>query len=147
MKTKSLPFNLAVYAFIKYEAPSSKDNGKYLLIKRSESCKNFKGCWEAPGGKVDQGETFEHALKREIREETGLSVVLDGVAGVTDFVWPKDQPKFKVAALYMKAHTDFNDVKLSHEHKQYKWLLLSEFPKKLTPALRRVLENLRVVNL
>jgi 8-oxo-dGTP diphosphatase len=137
METKS--FKLAVSAFIKYTG-SGEHKGKYLLIQRSETCNNYKGFWETPGGKLDQGESFNDALIREIREETGLSVVLDGVVGATDF----EMIKFRIAVLYMKAHTDSYDVQLSDEHQDSKWLFLSGFQSKtLTPALEGVLKNLK----
>jgi 8-oxo-dGTP diphosphatase len=45
--------------------------GRSLLLRRSEVCKHFVGQWEWPGGKVDDGETVDVALRREVREETG----------------------------------------------------------------------------
>ena len=138
METK--PFKLAVSAFIKYEGPEKEHKGKYLLIQRSESCNNFIGFWETPGGKIDQGESFDDALIREIREETGLSIVLDGVAGATDF----EMIKFRIAVLHMKAHTDSHKVQISDEHQDSKWLFLSEFQsERLTPALDRILKTLK----
>ena len=47
-------------------------NNKVLLIKRGTPV--FRGYWALPGGKVDDGETVEEAMVREIREETGLIV-------------------------------------------------------------------------
>lgn len=45
---------------------------RILLIKRRTPV--FKGYWALPGGKIDEGETPEEAVVREIKEETGLTV-------------------------------------------------------------------------
>jgi len=47
-------------------------NNKILLVKRATVV--FKGYWALPGGKVDPGETVEHTVVREVKEETGLDV-------------------------------------------------------------------------
>ncbi len=52
------------------------DEGKILLCKRSQNAKNERGCWEAPGGAVEFGETLEHAIVREIKEELGVELKL-----------------------------------------------------------------------
>lgn len=140
MKTKQ--FKLAISAFIKYEGSKEENKGKYLLIQRAESSNNFKGLWETPGGKIDSGESFEDALVREIQEETGLAVVFDGVAGAVDIDIPT-KPDYKVAVLYMKAHTDSDDIKISDEHQDYRWLAMTEFPKNITPALKKMLQNIK----
>jgi 8-oxo-dGTP diphosphatase len=47
------------------------EDGRVLLAKRPDG-KSMAGLWEFPGGKVQQGETPEEALVREVREELGV---------------------------------------------------------------------------
>lgn len=58
--------------------------GQVLLIRRRNPPR--AGQWSLPGGKVERGETLEAAVRREIREETGLEVDLLGLAGVAEIV-------------------------------------------------------------
>jgi 8-oxo-dGTP diphosphatase len=59
-------------------------DGKLLLIKRG--VEPSKGKWSVPGGRVEWGETLIEAVKREVREETGLEIEVGQVAGVYDLV-------------------------------------------------------------
>ena len=47
------------------------ENGKLLLVKQEV---HSGRSWSLPGGRLEHGESLETAIKREIREETGLSV-------------------------------------------------------------------------
>ncbi len=49
-------------------------NGRALLIRRGSE--PLKGQWSIPGGLLELGETLEQAVRRELREETGLEVVV-----------------------------------------------------------------------
>jgi ADP-ribose pyrophosphatase YjhB (NUDIX family) len=44
-----------------------------LLTRRSNALRDFPGAWVLPGGRVDQYETRERAIIREVQEETGLT--------------------------------------------------------------------------
>lgn len=52
----------------------TNDKDQVFLSKRSQNCKNERGCWEFPGGSVEFGETLADAVRREIREEYGIEV-------------------------------------------------------------------------
>ena len=48
--------------------------GRFLLTSRPEG-KVYAGYWEFPGGKFEPGETVEQALRRELHEELGITIV------------------------------------------------------------------------
>jgi len=50
-----------------------EESGTFLLTRRQKGA-HLAGLWEFPGGKVDEGETHEGALQREIREELDVEI-------------------------------------------------------------------------
>ena len=63
-------------------------NGEILLVKRKKD--PGKGLWSIPGGLVRLGEKLEDAAKREVEEETGLTVSIVKLIDVIDAIY-KDQ--------------------------------------------------------
>ncbi|MEC8579820.1 MAG: 8-oxo-dGTP diphosphatase MutT [Pseudomonadota bacterium] len=57
-------------------------DGRVLLAQRPEG-KSMAGLWEFPGGKVEQGETPEVALIRELQEELGIDTWASCLAPLT----------------------------------------------------------------
>lgn len=57
-------------------------DGRVLLAQRPEG-KSMAGLWEFPGGKVEQGETPEAALIRELHEELGIGTWASCLAPLT----------------------------------------------------------------
>ncbi|MDI9623874.1 MAG: NUDIX domain-containing protein [Methanothermobacter sp.] len=102
---------LAVRAFI-------KDNkGRILIIKRSPLCKTNPLRWELPGGKVNIGEPLEEALKREVKEETGLNVTPNSVLGVAE----QELAIFKAVHIIIECSAN-GKLRLSGEHIAYAWV-------------------------
>ena len=49
-------------------------DGQFLLTSRPPG-KVYEGYWEFPGGKLEQAESVEEALRRELQEEIGITIV------------------------------------------------------------------------
>ena len=60
-----------------------RDN-KVLMLLRSDACRNNRGLWTIPGGMVETSEGLEDAVRREVKEETGLHVTHAGFLCVSD---------------------------------------------------------------
>ena len=59
-------------------------DGKILLTRRANDPKGVR--WTFPGGRIESNETMVEALKREILEETGLTIEIAGSAGVREML-------------------------------------------------------------
>lgn len=57
-----------------------------LLIRRARAPR--QGQWSIPGGMQELGETSRQAGIREVREETGLDIEIDGLIDVVDLILP-----------------------------------------------------------
>jgi mutator protein MutT len=60
------------------------ENEKLLMVRRATE--PAKGLWTIPGGRVEHGEYLADALRREVREETGLDVQPGELAGIFEVV-------------------------------------------------------------
>ncbi|WP_304093230.1 (deoxy)nucleoside triphosphate pyrophosphohydrolase [Methanobrevibacter ruminantium] len=94
-----------------------KDN-KILATQRGYG--EFEGLWEFPGGKIEEGETKEEALVREIKEELNADILVEKFA--LDLEW--QYPNFY---LYMSCFECVleSDIELL-EHMGARWLSLDE---------------------
>lgn len=50
------------------------DNGKILLVRKSDEDPNYPGRWELPGGRLKEFEDVDDHMVREVLEETGFTV-------------------------------------------------------------------------
>ena len=56
------------------------DDGRLLLVRRSS--RRGRGNWQIPGGFVEQNETMDLAVVREVEEEAGVTATVQGVLGI-----------------------------------------------------------------
>ncbi|MFZ1626764.1 MAG: NUDIX domain-containing protein [Candidatus Moraniibacteriota bacterium] len=124
-----MQFHLAVKGIIR------NADGNILVVKRSEKDDHKPGVWETPGGGIDHEEAPQEALIREVFEETGLDVMVQEPFNV--FTFRKDTGEFKVGITFL-CDMARGEVKLSHEHSEYRWIRASEFKElKSVPSLQQ----------
>lgn len=77
----------------------------------------WKGGWEFPGGKVEQGETREQALRREIKEELNTAIEVCELFDTVEY----DYPKFHLSMDCFICKIVSGNLEL-REHQAAKWL-------------------------
>ena len=92
-------------------------DGKIFATQRGYG--EYKGKWEFPGGKREEGESGEEALYREIREELDSKVEIEKLICTTDF----DYPTFHLTMdVYLASLVEGKLTLLEHE--DAKWVSL-----------------------
>ncbi len=113
-----------------------KDN-QYLIAQRNRN-KHFAFHWEFPGGKVDNEETFEIALQREIYEELSIDIII--YKKISSQIHKDDKINVKVH-YFLCEHSD-GKIILS-EHEDLKWVNKKELSSyKMAPGDWKIIEFL-----
>jgi len=103
-----------------------RHDGAFLLTTRPPG-KVYEGYWEFPGGKLEAGESVEQALRRELQEEIGITI-LDCVPWKTERI---DYPHALVQLNFCKV-TRWTDEPEMHEGQTFVW---QQLPVMVTPVL------------
>ena len=92
------------------------------------------GHWDFPRGNIEEMEKEIDAAKREILEETGLKDLefIFGFREKVKFFYRRKGKNIRKEVIYYLAKANSREVKLSYEHKDYKWLPFEEALKVLT---------------
>lgn len=106
----------------------------YLLLKRADHRDYGGGEWESVTGRVDQGESFEEAVHREVLEELGVTVKLDFLVGTTHFYRGEAVPENELLGVkYVCSIDDRDSIQVSEEHSEARWLSADEVFQLLRP--------------
>ena len=99
-------------------------DAKLLLIRRGNP--PFKDTWALPGGCVNYGETVEAAVRREVREETGLGT------SIRRLVWvysdPHRDPRGHTVSVVFLLAVESGTPEGGDDAMEARWFLLGELP-------------------
>jgi len=101
---------------IRVVAGVAKMDNKFLVAKRSYQ-KSLGGKWEFPGGKIEEGETYENALIREFNEELSVQIKVHDLIKEISFI--KDN--YRIEITFFQVQIIEGDIILN-EHIEFQYL-------------------------
>ena len=103
-------------------------DGCYLMLLRNEKKQDLnEGKWIGPGGKIEPGETPEEGVRREVLEETGLTLKTVRLRGLVEFL----SEKWEDEHMYLYTSDDFEGEMIDCDEGELRWI-----PKKEISSLR-----------
>ena len=114
---------------------------KVLLLQRNDG----NNVWEIPGGKRENNEDIVDALKREVKEETGIIINEYKLIYVSPIFenHPVLKPFLNIGYL---CFTEESEVIISNEHLDYKWVNVEELVNYLDSNIFSDLKNNGMIN-
>ncbi len=104
-----------------------RSDGKYLVLRRSATRDHAAGKWECVTGRLEQGESFEQAVRREAREELGVDVRIECIVGTTHFYRGDKIPENEMVGVSFGCSIeDSRGIRLSDEHSEHRWVTPTE---------------------
>ena len=100
---------------------ATNDKSEPIIFATQRGYGDLKGGWEFPGGKIEEGETPQEALKREIREELDTEISVGNIIDTIEY----DYPTFHLSMDCFWCEILSGNLVLK-EHEAAKWLTKEE---------------------
>lgn len=113
--------------------------GKILLLKRNPNEKWYPQKWCIVAEKMKENETPDECFKRGLTEETGIKYC-EKIERKKSYLF--EDGDFKRIIYPYRCKINNNNIKLNHEHSDYKWVSLKElFCLDIAKPVKSVLES------
>ncbi len=100
----------------------SRADGRILVVRRGQA--PSAGLWSIPGGRVEADETLEVAARREVREETGLDVVVGALIGEVEL--PHGADTYLVSDFSATVDGDPDELRAGDDASDARWVTYDE---------------------
>ena len=94
--------------------------GHLLLVQRDKA--PGEGLWAVPGGQVVPGESLIEAVRREVREETGLDVSVGDIVWVGESIGPGEPPAWHYTIVDFAAEVVGGDLNPGDDARRAEWV-------------------------
>lgn len=101
------------------------NDGKVLILRKAlyEGNGGKEGKWNTPGGRIEPGERWQDALRREVQEETGITeLVIKEPIYIGEWTPVISGVPTQIICTFLVCQTSQTDVKLNDEHDKYEWI-------------------------
>lgn len=133
MKTKNNP-QIVTAAII--------EKGGMILIGKRKEGKHHAGKWEFPGGTLEEGETHEECLKRELHEELAVDADIGELYCIGEHVLT---PEWTIRLFAYRVNR-ISGILKAEEHEEIKWVRVAEladheFPEADRPIVEKLISE------
>lgn len=99
-------------------------DGKILILREAGSYAEGTntGRFDVPGGRLKAGENYLDALRREVREETGLDVEIGGPVAVGEWRPVVREEPWQIVGVFFHCRAATREVALSEDHDAFEWI-------------------------
>ena len=119
---------------------ATNEKGDHMIFAAQRGYGDFKGGWEFPGGKIEEGETPREAPVRELKEELETKIAVGELIDTIEY----DYPTFHLSMDCFWAEIVSGDLVLK-EHEAAKWLTKDKLDTvEWLPADVTLIEKVRV---
>ncbi len=121
--------------------------GAFILNEKNELLLQLrnkvpeKEYWSIPGGKLELFETFEEAVKREVKEEIGVGVHVIDLLGICDHIIKNEERHWVSPSFLCKIVAGELQIMEPTKHLDMRWFPLDHLPEKITITTQDAVKN------
>lgn len=114
------------------------EKGQLLLQQRNKEPE--KGYWSIPGGKLEWMETFEDAVKREVKEECGVEIKVEKLLGICDHIVKNENQHWVSPSFLCRITEGEPKIMEPTKHTDMQWFDLHTLPENLTITTKHAVD-------